>query len=64
MVVLPGTRMGRNTVVAAGAVVRGTFPDHCVLAGVPAKIVRRYVPGSGWLTGSAAALTEDTGPPD
>ena len=51
VVVLPGTELGRNVVVAAGAVVRGVFPDHCVLAGVPARIVRRYVPGSGWVTG-------------
>jgi acetyltransferase-like isoleucine patch superfamily enzyme len=48
-VVLPGTVLGRNVVVGAGAVVRGTFPDHCVIAGVPARIVRRYVPGSGWV---------------
>ncbi|WP_338698768.1 GDSL-type esterase/lipase family protein [Streptomyces sp. Q6] len=46
--VLPGTRLGRNVTVAAGAVVRGTFPDRCVIAGVPARIVRRYVPGRGW----------------
>ena len=59
VVVLPGTVLGRNTVVAAGAVVRGTFPDHCVLAGVPARIVRRYVPGSGWVTGSAAATAPE-----
>ena len=59
VVVLPGTVLGRNTVVAAGAVVRGTFPDHCVLAGVPARIVRRYVPGSGWITGSAAATAPE-----
>ena len=54
VVVLPGTELGRNVVVAAGAVVRGVFPDHCVIAGVPARIVRRYVPGSGWVTGAAA----------
>jgi acetyltransferase-like isoleucine patch superfamily enzyme len=36
-------------VVAAGAVVRGTFPDRCVVAGVPAKIVRRWVDGRGWV---------------
>ncbi|QEU97017.1 acyltransferase [Streptomyces kanamyceticus] len=47
-IVLPGTRLGRNVVVAGGAVVRGTFPDHCVVAGVPARIVRRYRPGHGW----------------
>lgn len=47
-VVLPGTRLGRNTVVAAGAVVRGVFPDHAVLAGIPAKLVRRWTPEHGW----------------
>ena len=49
-VVLPGTVLGRNTVVAAGAVVSGEFPDHCVLAGVPARIVRRH-DGEGWVKG-------------
>jgi acetyltransferase-like isoleucine patch superfamily enzyme len=44
-VILPGTELGQNCVVAAGAVVRGTFPDHCVLAGVPAKVVRQLVDG-------------------
>jgi acetyltransferase-like isoleucine patch superfamily enzyme len=47
-VILPGTRLGRNTVVGAGAVVRGEFPDHAVLAGVPAKLIRRYDPATGW----------------
>lgn len=47
-VILPGTRLGRNTVVGAGAVVRGTFPDHVVLAGIPARVVRRYEPDRGW----------------
>ncbi|MGQ0831192.1 MAG: acyltransferase [Microthrixaceae bacterium] len=47
-IILPGTRLGRNTVVAAGSVVRGEFPDHAVLAGVPAKLVRRFEPGTGW----------------
>ena len=47
-VVLPGTRLGRNTVVGAGAVVRGTFPDHAVLAGIPATVVRRWDPDGGW----------------
>ncbi len=47
-VVLPGTTIGRNVVVAAGSVVRGDVPDHAVVAGVPAKLVRRHVPGVGW----------------
>jgi serine acetyltransferase len=47
-IVLPGTRLGRNTVVGAASVVRGEFPDNAVLAGAPAKVVRRYTPGEGW----------------
>ncbi|UGQ09296.1 acyltransferase [Yinghuangia sp. ASG 101] len=47
-IVLPGARLGRNVVVAAGSVVRGTVPDHSVVAGVPAKVVRRYDPTTGW----------------
>jgi serine acetyltransferase len=47
-VILPGSVIGRNVVVAAGSVVRGKVPDLCVVAGVPAKIVREYVPGAGW----------------
>ncbi len=48
VIVLPGARIGRNVVVAAGSVVRGEVPDHCVVAGVPARVVREYIPGSGW----------------
>jgi len=47
-VILPGACVGRNVVVAAGSVVRGTVPDRCVVAGVPARVVREYVPGTGW----------------
>lgn len=47
-VILPGTRLGRNSVVGAGSVVRGAFPDHAVVAGVPARLVRRYDPEGGW----------------
>jgi serine acetyltransferase len=47
-VVLPGACIGRNVVIAAGSVVRGTVPDQCVAAGVPARVVRRYHPGEGW----------------
>jgi acetyltransferase-like isoleucine patch superfamily enzyme len=45
VVILPGTVLGENCVVAAGAVVRGEFPNHCVVAGVPAKAVRIYEDG-------------------
>ncbi len=48
VIILPGACIGRNVVVAAGSVVRGQIPDRCVVAGVPAKIVREYVAGNGW----------------
>jgi acetyltransferase-like isoleucine patch superfamily enzyme len=47
-IILPGACIGRNVVVAAGSVVRGEIPDRCVVAGVPAKVVREYVAGDGW----------------
>jgi acetyltransferase-like isoleucine patch superfamily enzyme len=49
VVILPGTRIGRNVVVAAGAVVRGEIEDHAVVAGSPARVVRRLEPGVGWV---------------
>lgn len=39
-VVVPGVKIGRGVVVAAGAVVTRDVPDHAVVAGVPAKVVR------------------------
>ncbi|WP_431784033.1 acyltransferase [Streptomyces chumphonensis] len=47
-VVLPGARLGRNVVVAAASVVRGDVPDHAVVAGAPARVVRRWDADGGW----------------
>jgi len=44
-VILPGARIGRQCVVAAGSVVRGDVPDHSVVAGVPAKVIRTLTDG-------------------
>jgi acetyltransferase-like isoleucine patch superfamily enzyme len=46
-IVLPGASIGRNVVIAAGSVVRGKVPDHCVVAGIPARIIREHTE-SGW----------------
>lgn len=40
-IILPGVTVGRHAVVAAGAVVTKDVPDYCVVAGVPAKVIRR-----------------------
>jgi serine acetyltransferase len=58
VIVLPGTVIGRNVVVAAGSVVRGVIADHCVVAGVPARVVKDYSPDTGWARpGPARAAT-------
>ena len=40
--VCPGVKIGSRVVVAAGAVVIRDVPDDVIVAGVPAKIVRRF----------------------
>lgn len=39
-IVLPGVRIGRASIVAAGAVVVRDVPAHTIVAGVPARVVR------------------------
>ena len=41
VLILKGSRIGNNCVVGAGAVVSGSFEDNCVIAGNPAKIIKR-----------------------
>lgn len=41
-VILPGTQLGKSCVVGANSVVKGVFPDYCMLAGSPARIIKRY----------------------
>lgn len=38
--ILPGVTIGNNVVVAAGAVVTKNVPDNCVVAGVPARVIK------------------------
>ena len=40
-VILPGVTIGSHAVVAAGAVVTKDVPGNCIVAGVPAKIIKR-----------------------
>lgn len=39
--ILDGTILGDNCIVAAGAVVKGIFPDNVIIGGIPAKIIRK-----------------------
>src|SRR5215467_11844834 len=58
VVVLPGAVIGANVVVAAGSVVRGEFGDRCVLAGVPARVVKNFSAESGWSRVNEGSLAE------
>ena len=40
--ILPGSNLGKQCIVGANAVVNGVFPDYSVIAGIPAKIIKRY----------------------
>ena len=41
-VILPGTVLGTHCVVGSNSVVRGTFPDYCVIVGTPAKAIKFF----------------------
>ncbi|MGG5357456.1 MULTISPECIES: chorismate mutase [unclassified Enterococcus] len=40
-IIMPGVTLGNNVVVGAGAVVTKSFPDNVVVAGNPAKIIKK-----------------------
>jgi acetyltransferase-like isoleucine patch superfamily enzyme len=48
-VVLPGASIGAHVAVGAGSVVAGNLPDFSVAVGNPARVIRRYVDGEGWV---------------
>ena len=43
---LDGAEIGDGCIVAAGAVVRGTFPENVVIGGVPARILKTRTNGN------------------
>lgn len=42
-----GAKIGRNCVVGANSVVTRDIPDHCVVVGAPAFIIKRFNPADG-----------------
>lgn len=41
VIVLPGVKLGKHVVVAAGAVVTKSFSDNCLIGGVPAHVIKQ-----------------------
>lgn len=42
-IILPGLHIGNHVFVAAGSVVTKDVPDHCMVAGNPAKIIKEGI---------------------
>lgn len=40
-IILKGTEIGENCVVGAGSVVHGKFENDCIIAGNPARVIRK-----------------------
>jgi acetyltransferase-like isoleucine patch superfamily enzyme len=43
-IVLPGVRIGRGSIIGAGAVVTKDIPPLSLAVGIPARVVRQIVP--------------------
>ena len=41
VIVLPGVTIGEGSIIAAGAVVTKDVPANMIVAGVPAKVIRK-----------------------
>ena len=40
--ILPGVKIGNGCIIGANSVVNRNISDNCVVAGVPAKVIKRY----------------------
>ena len=38
-IILPGTKIGNNTIVGGGAVVKGCIPENSIVVGNPARVI-------------------------
>lgn len=42
--ILPNVKIGKNVIIGAGAVVISDVPDNCMMAGIPAKVIKELLP--------------------
>lgn len=59
-----GVTIGRNCIVGANSVVTRDVPDYCIVAGAPARLIRRYDASTGlWRrTGPDGRFLDGTSP--
>ena len=63
-IVMNGARIGRGSVVGAGAIVTEgkEFPEHSLIIGAPARVMRTLDPEQGAIMGIAAKFYAANGP--
>lgn len=63
--IMPGVLIGEGSVIGANAVVTHSIPDHCVAAGVPARVIKTITDGDFWADDTKDAVkksaAEETG---
>jgi carbonic anhydrase/acetyltransferase-like protein (isoleucine patch superfamily) len=63
-IVMNGAKIGRNSIVGAGAVITEgkQFPEHSLIIGAPARVIRTLDPEQVQRMGSAAKFYANNGP--
>ena len=56
-IILPGAGIGRNSIVGAGTVTSGQFGENLIIAGCPARVIRKQV---CWSREDTAYFSYDT----
>lgn len=41
-IILHNVNIGKKCIVAAGSIVNKDVPDYCIVAGAPAKVIKKY----------------------
>nr|WP_256676296.1 acyltransferase [Pseudomonas sp. CM27] len=41
--ILGGTSIGDGSIIGFGSIVKGVFPNNCIVAGTPARLIRKDV---------------------
>jgi len=41
VIIMPGVKIGNNSIIGSGAVVTKSFPDNSIIGGVPAKFIKK-----------------------